>query len=166
MPSDLDILNQKLEIFGLDDSTLLSISKISRLNVGEVYEKLRGKNSSKLGSGYLTYRGSMEEDLITILTVNLREDSFGHIELVNCFKPEHSLSIDEIMKNIDKLRNHLNSYKESHDKLGKTIGTAVNHYNNSSREFNKIDKDITKISGENASIHLENNTLERPITDE
>ena len=98
MPSDLDILNQKLEIFGLDDSTLLSISKISRLNVGEVYEKLRGKNSSKLGSGYLTYRGSMEEDLITILTVNLREDSFGHIELVNCFKPEHSLSIDEIMK--------------------------------------------------------------------
>ena len=55
-------------------------------------------------------------------------------------------SIDEIMKNIDKLRNHLNSYKESHDKLGKTIGTAVNHYNNSLREFNKIDKDITKIS--------------------
>ena len=75
-------------------------------------------------------------------------------------------SIDEIMKNINKLRNHLNSYKESHEKLGKTIGTAVNHYNNSSREFNKIDKDITKISGENASIHLENNTLERPITDE
>ena len=98
MSGDLDVLNQKLEIFGLDDSTLLSISKISRLNVGEVYEKLCEKNSSKLGSGYLTYRGSMEEDLITILTVNLREDSFGHIELVNCFKPEHSLSIDEIMK--------------------------------------------------------------------
>jgi len=99
--SDLDILNQKLEIFGLDDSTLLSISKISQLDVGEVYEKLREKNSSKLdSSGYATYRGSIEEDLITILTVNLREDSFGHIELVNCFKPEHSLSIDEIMKKI------------------------------------------------------------------
>ena len=54
-------------------------------------------------------------------------------------------SIDEIMKNIEKLSNHLNSYKESHDKL-KTIGTVVNHYNNSSKEFNKIDKDITKIS--------------------
>lgn len=105
MSSDLDILNQKLEIFGLDDSTLLSISKISQLDVGEVYEKLREKNSSKLdSSGYSTYRGSIEEDLITILTVNLREDSFGHIELVNCFKPEHSLSIDEIMKkNISSL---------------------------------------------------------------
>ena len=53
-------------------------------------------------------------------------------------------SIDDIMKNIEKLSNHLNSYKESHDKLGKTIGTVVNHYNNSSKEFNKIDKDITK----------------------
>ena len=69
-----------------------------------------------------------------------------------CKKHLHNMkverSIDEIMKNIEKLSNHLNSYKESHDKLGKTIGTVVNHYNNSSKEFNKIDKDITKISEE------------------
>ncbi len=74
-------------------------------------------------------------------------------------------SIDEIMKNIEKLSNHLNSYKESHDKLGKTIGTVVNHYNNSSKEFNKIDKDITKISGGKSSLKFEQNTLEKPQLD-
>lgn len=75
-------------------------------------------------------------------------------------------SIDEIMKNIEKLSNHLNSYKESHDKLGKTIGTVVNHYNNSSKEFNKIDKDITKISGGNSSLDYQQNILEKPQLDE
>ena len=32
---------------------------------------------------------------------------------------EGGMPIDEIMKNIEKLSNHLNLYKESHDKLGK-----------------------------------------------
>ena len=75
-------------------------------------------------------------------------------------------SIDEIMKNIDKLSNHLNSYKEVHDSLGKTIRTVVNHFNKSSKEFNKIDKDITKISGGSASIKFEENIIERPQIDE
>ena len=75
-------------------------------------------------------------------------------------------SIDEIMKNIEKLSNHLNSYKESHDKLGKTIGTVVNHYNNSSKEFNKIDKDITKISGGSSSLDYKQSTLEKPQLDD
>ena len=75
-------------------------------------------------------------------------------------------SIEDIMKNIDKLSNHLNSYKETHDKLGKTIGTVVNHYNNTSKEFNKIDKDITRISEGNSSLEFQQNTLEKPILDE
>ena len=75
-------------------------------------------------------------------------------------------SIEDIMKNIDKLSNHLNSYKETHDKLGKTIGTVVNHYNNTSKEFNKIDKDITRISGGNSSLEFQQNTLEKPILDD
>ena len=74
-------------------------------------------------------------------------------------------SIDEIMKNIDKLSNHLNAYKETHDSLGKTIGTVVNHFNKSSKEFNKIDKDITKLSSGKSSIHFKENTLERPQLD-
>ncbi len=75
-------------------------------------------------------------------------------------------SIDEIMKNIEKLSNHLNTYKEVHDSLGKTIRTVVNHFNKSSKEFNKIDKDITKISGGSSSIKFEENIIERPQLDE
>ena len=86
------------------------------------------------------------------------------VKALNNMKIERS--IDEIKKNIEKLSNHLNSYKESHDKLGKTIGTVVNHYNKSSKEFNKIDKDITKISGVNSSLEFKQNTLEKPQLDE
>ena len=71
-------------------------------------------------------------------------------------------SIDEIMKNIDKLGNHLNAYQEIHNSLGKTIGTVVNHFNKSSKEFNKIDKDITKISAGRATIKFKEKTIERP----
>ena len=75
-------------------------------------------------------------------------------------------SIDEIMKNIEKLSSHLNTYKQAHISLGKTIGTAVNHYNKSSKEFNKIDKDITKISGGKSSLKFEQNVIEKPQSDE
>ena len=75
-------------------------------------------------------------------------------------------SIEDIQRNIEKLNNHLNSYKDYHEKLGKTIGTVVNHYNNSSKEFKKIDKDITKITDGNISLEFQNEKLEKPISDE
>ena len=75
-------------------------------------------------------------------------------------------SIEDIQKNIEKLSNHLNAYKEAHYSLGKTIGTVVNHYNKSSKEFNKIDKDVTKISTGKISIGFEEETLEKPLLDE
>ena len=75
-------------------------------------------------------------------------------------------SIEEIQSNIEKLSNHLNAYKESHDSLGKTIGTVVNHYNKSSKEFNKIDKDVTKISEGKVTIGFEQETLEKPQLNE
>jgi DNA recombination protein RmuC len=71
-------------------------------------------------------------------------------------------SIEDIKKNVDKLGNHLNAYKDYHDKLGRTIGTVVNHYNASSREFKKIDKDVVKISGGTNKIEFEPELLERP----
>ena len=61
-------------------------------------------------------------------------------------------SIQDILHNVDKLSNHLNSYKSYHEKLGNTIGTVVNHYNNSSKEFKKIDKDILKVSSGNSKL--------------
>ena len=75
-------------------------------------------------------------------------------------------SIEDIQNNIEKLNNHLNAYKEFHDKLGKTISTTVNHYNSSSKEFKKIDKDITKISNGNISLDFNNDTLKKPTLDE
>ena len=75
-------------------------------------------------------------------------------------------SIEDILKNIEKLSNHLNSYKDAHESLGKTIKTAVNHYNKSSSEFKKIDKDILKISAGNNQIDYHPTLLEKPNIDE
>ncbi len=75
-------------------------------------------------------------------------------------------SIEDIQKNIEKLSNHLNSYKDSHDSLGKTIRTVVNHFNKSSKEFNKIDKDITKISSGKNTISFEEDIIETPQINE
>ena len=35
-------------------------------------------------------------------------------------------SINDVLKNVEKLSNHLNAYKIYHEKLGNTLGTAVN----------------------------------------
>ena len=75
-------------------------------------------------------------------------------------------SIEDILKNINKLSNHLNSYKDAHTSLGKTIRSAVNHYNRSSSEFKKIDKDVLKISEGNAQINFESESIEKPLIDE
>ena len=71
-------------------------------------------------------------------------------------------SINEVLKNVDKLSNHLNSYKTYHDKLGNTLGVAVNHFNESTKEFKKIDKDVIKITSGNSKIGIESETLEKP----
>ena len=73
-------------------------------------------------------------------------------------------SINDIIKNVEKLSNHLNAYKTYHDKLGNTLGTAVNHYNDSSKEFKKIDKDIIKISG-SSNLNLDTSVVEKPLED-
>ena len=75
-------------------------------------------------------------------------------------------SIEDIQKNIEKLSNHMNAYKDAHDSLGKTIRTVVNHFNKSSKEFNKIDKDIIKISSGNNSIGFEEDILDTPQLNE
>lgn len=75
-------------------------------------------------------------------------------------------SIEDIQKNIEKLSNHMNAYKDAHDSLGKTIRTVVNHFNKSSKEFNKIDKDIIKISSGKNTIGFEEDILDTPQLDE
>ncbi len=75
-------------------------------------------------------------------------------------------SIQDILLNIDKLSNHLNSYQNSHNRLGKSLSVAVNHYNDASKEFGKIDKDVTKISDGNFKIGIETDKIERPVNGE
>ena len=74
-------------------------------------------------------------------------------------------SINDVLRNVEKLTNHLNAYKTYHDKLGNTLGTAVNHYNESSKEFKKIDKDVIKISSGNSQINIEPEILDKPKID-
>ena len=74
-------------------------------------------------------------------------------------------SINEVLKNVEKLSKHLNSYKIYHDKLGNTLGIAVNHFNESTKEFKKIDKDVVKITSGNSQIDLQSDMLERPRID-
>jgi len=71
-------------------------------------------------------------------------------------------SINDVLRNVEKLSNHLNGYKTYHEKLGNTLGTAVNHYNESSKEFKKIDKDVIKISSGNSQINIQTDILDKP----
>ena len=74
-------------------------------------------------------------------------------------------SINDIIKNVEKLSKHLNAYKTYHDKLGNTLGTAVNHFNDSTKEFKKINKDIIKISGD-SKLDVDTGLIEKPISED
>ena len=75
-------------------------------------------------------------------------------------------SINDVIKNVEKLSNHLNAYKTYHDKLGNTLGTAVNHYNDSTKEFKKIDKDVIKISSGNSELNISSEKVEKPLLED
>ena len=71
-------------------------------------------------------------------------------------------SIELVIKNVQKLSNHLNSYQDFHNKLGNSLATVVNHFNSSSKEFNKIEKDVMKISEGKFKIGLDSEFIEKP----
>lgn len=70
----------------------------------------------------------------------------------------------DIVKRVGELGKHLQSYDETHQKLGNAISTVVNHFNKSSNEFKKIDKDVMRITGE--TLNIETLTIEKPQTEE
>jgi DNA recombination protein RmuC len=69
-----------------------------------------------------------------------------------------ALEIEEkaegIIKNVEKLRGHIEKYEEYYNKLGTTLATTVNHYNAGYKELGKVDKDILKITGEAAGVEV------------
>jgi len=74
------------------------------------------------------------------------------------FKIEESAK--EIIKNVEKLQEHIKAYDQYHSKLGVSLATVVNHYNTSRKEFKKIDKDVLRITGE--GVDIETLTIDKP----
>lgn len=71
----------------------------------------------------------------------------------------------EIIKSVDKLRNHLKAYEEHQLKLGRNLSTVVNAYNDSTKEFSKIDKDVLRITGATEGIQSEQILIDKPGSD-
>lgn len=69
-------------------------------------------------------------------------------------------SAKDIVKRVGELGKHLQSYEETHQKLGNALGTVINHFNKSNNEFKKIDKDVLRITGD--SLEIETLTLDKP----
>lgn len=66
----------------------------------------------------------------------------------------------EIIKNVQKLQQHLLAYDDYMKKVGNNLGTTVNMYNSAYREFKKIDKDVLNISGQGGKV--ETLEIEKP----
>lgn len=66
----------------------------------------------------------------------------------------------DIIKNVERLSQHITKYEEYYQKLGNTLATTVNHYNAGYKELNKIDKDVTRITGESVGVDVL--TIEKP----
>jgi len=73
---------------------------------------------------------------------------FAYLETVlqglNALKMEDS--VKDIIKKVNQLGRHLNSYENFMNKVGNNLGTTVNMYNQAAKEFKKIDKDVYKIT--------------------
>jgi DNA recombination protein RmuC len=61
-------------------------------------------------------------------------------------------STKQIIKRVEDLRRHINSYDEYMDRLGKNLGTTVKAYDRAYKELGKVDKDVLRITGEAAGI--------------
>lgn len=75
-------------------------------------------------------------------------------------------SIQDILKNVERLSQHLKVYEDAHSRLGKSIGTVVNHYNSSAKELKKIDKDIIRLSGDENALDYTPDLLDRPVSED
>jgi len=69
----------------------------------------------------------------------------------------------EIIKNVQKLQQHLLVYDDYMKKMGNNLGTTVNMYNSAYKEFKKIDKDVLSVSGQGGQI--ETIEIEKPKTE-
>lgn len=67
----------------------------------------------------------------------------------------------DIIKNVEKLSQHIGKYEDYYQKLGNALSTTVNHYNTGYKELAKIDKDVVRITGESAGVEVL--ALDKPL---
>ena len=65
-----------------------------------------------------------------------------------------------IIKNVENLSRHIQTYEEYYKKLGGSLSTTVNHYNAAYKELGKVDKDVLKITDSAPGIEVL--TIDKP----
>lgn len=75
-------------------------------------------------------------------------------------------SVMDIIKKIEELSQHLNSYETYMQKLGSNLGTTVNMYNSAYKEFKKIDKDVYKITEGESGGNIIPILIDKPVEKE
>jgi len=73
-------------------------------------------------------------------------------------------SAKEIIKRVQVLGRHLDTYEKYMQKMGNHLGTTVSTYNSAYKELGKIDKDVLKIGGKAIGTKVE--VLDKPKQDE
>ncbi len=71
-------------------------------------------------------------------------------------------SVKEIIKRVEDLGRHLNTYEDNMQKVGKHLGTTVGAYNDASREYKKIDKDVYKLTDGREGGKVQEIVLDKP----
>ncbi len=89
---------------------------------------------------------------------------FAYLQTVlqglKAFKMEES--VQDIMKKVEQLGKHLNSYETFMQKMGNNLGTTVSMYNQAYGEFRKVDKDVFKLTEGKIGGGVEPVMIERP----
>jgi DNA recombination protein RmuC len=73
-------------------------------------------------------------------------------------------NIQDIIKRISILGDHIKRFHASMEKLGGNLGAAVNTYNRAAKELKLIDTDVYRITGEESGEIIELVELERPVS--
>jgi len=89
---------------------------------------------------------------------------FAYLQTVlqglKAFKMEES--VQDILRKVEQLGKHLNSYETFMQKMGNNLGTTVSMYNQAYGEFRKVDKDVFKLTEGRVGGGTEPMMLERP----
>lgn len=71
-------------------------------------------------------------------------------------------SVKDIIKKVNDLGRHLQSYESYLGKMGNSLGTTVNMYNTAYKEFGKIDKDVYKITDGDSGGKVDSILIDKP----